>query len=149
MARGGARKGAGRKPGSQNKRTQERIAAFRSSGKKDPLESITDLHEQAIAAHRKACQALAAFEKKYKKQVALLNEPLGLNTQAMLMMTVDQWAEFRATHDRLVAAVDKRAAQINAYANDMNPYLHSRLALSEARVDVTTHEAALDELDWK
>ena len=147
MAKGGARKGAGRKPGTLNKRTQERIAAFRDSGKKDPLDSLADLHELALRAHKQACQALAKFEKDYAKALEALDAIPGFGPAPKVALSEEAAKALTQRRAALRGEIDKLHAQIAARANEMNPYLHSRLALSEGTLDVSTHEAALDELD--
>lgn len=140
MARGGRRPGAGRKKGVPNKRTRERLAEFAKSGRTDPLDSALELHEWASREFKRACRELAAFEKKHGKKIA----------EARILHASSRTPDMHALvdeHDRLNEQVDRFSSKIHAYAMGAAPYLHPRLAATEANLNVTNHEAALDELD--
>jgi len=136
-AKPGERRG-GRAKGTRNKRTQERQREFAATGRKDPLESQLDLHEWALRGFKKACADLAAFEKKHRKT---------LDLAAVAVKPTDEQKAVAKAHDRIRESVDAFAGKIHAYAMGATPFLHARLASTEAKVEVTNHEAALDELD--
>lgn len=136
--KGGPRANAGRKKGVPNKRTLERQREFAATGRKDPLESQLDLHEWALRGFDMACKDLAAFEKKHRKT---------LDAHAIATDPTSAEKAIAKAHERLRERVDGFAAKIHAYALGATPFLHARLASTEAKVEVTNHESALDELD--
>jgi hypothetical protein len=136
--RGGKRENSGRKPGSLNKRTREKQAEFAASGKKDPLDSQLDLHEWALKEFKRACKDLAAFEKDHGK---------ALSNARLCVDPTDEQVMLMAEHKRLGGEIDRFSGKIHAYAIGATPFLHARLAATDSKVSVSTHEQALDELD--
>lgn len=138
MGRGGARQGAGRIRGVPNRINQDRINAFRESGKRDPFDSTIELHEHALKAYGAACKALAKFDAEHEKAIAKarLSAKPSQREQALLK-----------ERDRLSGEADKHAGRIHAYAQSAMPYLHAKLTAKELKVDDVSHEQALDDLD--
>ena len=148
MAPGGPRPGAGRKPGTPNKRTQERIDLAQKSGATDPMVSILSLHDWAIKEMKAAQRAVSAFDKEHGKAVAGLLFDVA-NAKAPkrrqeLQKTLNYFDDRRA---QLVKVVEEYAARVADYSSRAMPYMHARLASVEASVAHSTHEASLDDLD--
>jgi hypothetical protein len=125
MAKGGKREGAGRKPGIPNKRTQERQAKIAARPDRDPLEQLLDMQEEAREDYRRAHKLVETLRKKYP-------HPL---------------PEHRTEIEKAETARRNARSDLADLASRAAPYVHARLASTEAKVDVTNHEAALDSLD--
>lgn len=127
-SKGGKRPGAGRPAGARNKRTVERIEAFKAAERGDPLDMHLELAEGYLAKYRVACVELAKFE----GQVSSF-ERLSETKQK--------------EHRRLAGEVDRLADHVHRFAMAATPFVHAKLTASEVTANVTTHEQALAALD--
>lgn len=136
--RGGKRHGAGRKRGIPNKRTQQRLEQMAEAGLTDPFENQMVEYSSLVRAHDIARANAEEFARKHAKKMAAAR---------LVWVPSDDEKAILREHDRLVGVVDELHSKVHATAVAMMPFLYPRLAATEAKVEVTTHEKALDELD--